>query len=340
MSTLKYKIVSEGPIAGYNNPLTLALLDVQDIKDCGVSIEQAVKAVAATIPGPAGIDVFDKDTITTTSDGILAECAMVAIAASDRGVVNKDYGLYPMLETPYSPELIEEEPCLAPWQILYKGKRLFRGPDPKFKKNPVHNCVITGRACNNNSGSEIMNLVTMEEMLFPHMGMTSLFLGGEVMVGLAGEIISVGIGMMVPETNGRISPAPLCEAGDTLHNSAEYAKTLKKSLPAVVARKSVLAQHIINELNVGMVVGYNISCSPMNLTVARLLGKPIAMERITQRAWLELDSIGFTREYVESIKGGLSEDEIIANADELLPGMENYTVMKSEDVVREASIEL
>jgi len=37
------------------------------------------------------------------------------------------------------------------------------GPDPKKKKIPIHNATLTGRAGNNNSATEMMHYITMEE---------------------------------------------------------------------------------------------------------------------------------------------------------------------------------
>lgn len=340
MAKLKYRLVPEGDIAGHYNPLSLALIDKADIDACGIGMKEAVEAIAKTIPGPAGLDIYDKNTITTTSDGLLVECAMVAIAASDKGRVNAKYGFTTMLESAFSEELVKEEPCLESWDKLYKGMRLFRGPDPKFKKIPLHNAVITGRACNNNSASEIMNLVTMKEMLFPFLGLRSLFLGQNALVGFAGGKFSVSIGMMVPETNGRISPIPVCKAGDTLHNSGIYAQTLKATLPTVACEKSMLAEYIIRHLDAGMIPGYHISVAPAILCIAKNIGKEIAWDRITERAWLELNSVGFTKDYFDAIPGGMSAKEAIARADEIIPGMEGAKTVRAQDVVKECAVEI
>lgn len=340
MAVLKYRLVPEGDLAGYYNPLSLVLLDKKDIDDCGLSVKDAVYAVAKQIPGAAGIDVYDRDTITTTSDGLLVECAMIAIAASDKGRINEQYGYLPMLESEYSEELVKEEPCLEAWDKLYKGKRLFRGPDPKYKKIPLHNAAITGSACNNNSASEIINLVSMREMLFPFLGLRSLFFGEDVKVGYAGGAMSVSIGMMVPETNGRISPIPVCTAGDTLHNSGEYAQTLKATLPSVTCTKAMLVEYIARHLEVGMVPGVQISVAPSILIVAKLLGKEIAWDNITKRAWVELESIGYPKSRFDAMTERMTVEEIKARADELIPGMENAVLVHAPDVVKDCSFEV
>jgi hypothetical protein len=264
----------------------------------------------------------------------------VAIAASDKGRINESYGFLPMLESPWSEELVKEEPCLEAWDKLYKGKRLFRGPDPRFKKIPEHNAVITGRACNNNSASEIMNLVTMKEMLFPFLGLRSLFFGQDALVGLAGGELSVAIGMMVPETNGRIAPIPVCPAGDTLHSSGEYAQTLKAKLPTVTCVKPLLVDYIAKHLDAGMIPGLQLSVAPPILITATVLGKEIAWNRITGRAWLELDSIGYTKERFDSMKERMTLDELKARADELIPGMRGARLVHAADVVKEYTVEV
>ena len=340
MAELKYKVLPEGYLAKEcYNPLTLVLLDADDIRAAGITVDEAIKAVAKTIEGPAGIDVYDRSTVTTTSDGIMAECAMIAFAASDRGRINPRFGKYDMIETEYDPALEESEPCLCAWQKLYPGRRLFRGPRPDQKEIAFHNATITGRACNNNSASEIMNLETMKEMLFPFLGLRSLFYGEPALVGHAGGPMSVSIGMMVPEMNGRIAPTPLCEAGDTLHNCGEYAQTLKEKLPTVACKKELLIDYIAKHLEAGMVPGINISVAPSILAVACLMDKPVAWDRITDRAWIELESVGCTKEYYRSLEEKhMSLEEIKAIADEIVPGMKDAVEIRPEDVLEERTL--
>ena len=68
------------------------------------------------------------------------------------------------------------------------------------------------------------------------------------------------------------------------------------------------------------------------------MGKEIAWERITDRAWVELDSVGFTREYFDSLPR-LTEEEILERADELIPGMEDAVTVKAADIVLDVEIE-
>ena len=108
MGKIKARVIPEGNIGGLYNPLTLVLLDADDVKAAGLDYGQAMKVAASYTDGPCGIDIYDRNTITTTSDGLLVECGMVAIGASDQGIVNAKYGWYPMYEEPYSEELIKE----------------------------------------------------------------------------------------------------------------------------------------------------------------------------------------------------------------------------------------
>ena len=338
MGKIKARIVPEGNIGEVFNPLTLILLDADNIKEAGLDYEQAIKAAATYTDGPCGIDIYDRNTITTTSDGLLVECGMVAIGASDQGLVNPRFGWNKMYEEAWSEQIVEEEPNLKAWKALYPEYRLVKGPDPAYKKLAVHNAVITGRACNNNAGSEIMNLITMRETLFPCLGLRSLFLGDDVRIGHAGAAFSVSIGMMFPEQYGRISWFRTCEAGNTLHNSGEFAQTLKRELPCVTSTKEMFAGYVIRHLNAGLVPARDCSCAPSILAIACSLGKEIAWERITDRAWAELNSIGCTKEYLDSLPR-LTEEEVIAKANELIPGMDDAITVKASDIVLDVEIE-
>ena len=102
MAKIKARVVPEGNIGGLYNPLTLILLDADDVKAAGLDYEKAMHVAATYTDGPCGIDIYDRNTITTTSDGLLCECGMVAIGASDQGLVNPKYGWLPMYEEPYN----------------------------------------------------------------------------------------------------------------------------------------------------------------------------------------------------------------------------------------------
>ena len=183
-----------------------------------------------------------------------------------------------------------------------------------------------------------MNLVTMREMLFPFLGLRSLFYGDDVRIGHAGPVFSVSIGMMFPERYGRISYFPTCESGNTLHNSGAFAQTLKRDLPCVTCTKEMFAGYIIRHLNCGLVPARDIACAPSILVIACCLGKEIAWERITDRAWVELNSVGFTKEHFDSLPR-LTEEEVMARADEFIPGMEDAVTVRASDIVLDVEIE-
>ena len=84
----------------------------------------------------------------------------------------------------------------------------------------------------------------------------------------------------------------------------------------------------------GLVPGRDIGGSPAVLTVAKYLHKDIDFDNITDRAYEELASIGFTKEWMHSEFPLLTPEEIIARADELIPGCEDYEIYDSKDLVQ------
>lgn len=319
-------------------PLNIALVDKRDIENAGITKQEAVQAIAKEFNGAVGINIFDLDAVTTTSDGIMLEGAIVTMAAADNGKIHKEFGMLDMEEMEYSDQLIEEEPHLKQWEAYYKGRKLFRGPNPAKKLIPVHNVVMTGRAVNNNSATEMMDCITMEEILLPIFGQIQLMNDGPVLMGATGEFISVGIGMTVAEKYGRVFPTRQFRAGDTAHGSKEYAKTLKQHIPCIVAPKGVLAKHIIQALKIGMVPGRHIGCSPAVLAVAKAYGAEIDFNNITDKAIGELESVGITMEDLKASTESISEEEIIAKADEIIPGVDNPVLVNSEDLVTKVRI--
>ena len=338
MPQLPYKRIPEGKTGNILVPLDIVFLDIRDIRACGLEPADAIARVAATGKNPTGFTVFDMDAVTTTSDGIMVQGAIVVMGASDHGRVNPDFGILEMAEIPYSASLVAEEPHLGQWEKLYPGKRLFRGPDPAGKSIPVHNVVISGRASNNNSATEMMNIMTMEEILLPILGQIEIMKGGAVLLGNTGEVISVGIGMTVAERYGRVFPSRQFKAGETAHDSADKAKTLKKNIPCIVADKGVFAGHIIRALNCGMVPGRDIGCSPAVLSVARALGREIAPDAIRENAWAELASVGITREWLMEKPAPMTAEAVIADADAIIPGVENAVKCKTSEFVLERSL--
>lgn len=336
---MRIKYISEGTIDGKIIPVTVVFIDLKNIKAEGISIREAAKAAAAAFEGPAAINIFDMDAVTTTSDGIMAEGAIICMAASDRGIINDEFGMLNMAEIEYSEERIALEPHLKQWDKLFKGRKLYRGPNPADKIIPVHNVVISGRASNNNSATEMMNLITMDEMLFPILGQLECIRGGELLVGYSGENISVGIGMTVAEKYGRVFPHPQFHAGDTAHGSGKYAKTLKQTIPCIVCDKKTIAEYTIRAIDCGCVPARDIGCSPVVLSVARALGAEVDYDNITPAAQEELDSVGCTREWMKDIQH-MSREEVIEKADELIPGVAEAAKHNAAEIVNEMEISI
>jgi len=69
------------------------------------------------------------------------------------------------------------------------------------------------------------------------------------------------------------------------------------------------------------------------LSVARALGTEIAFDRIQPTAQEELDSVGCTREWMQE-KLNLTREEVIARADELLPGVNDARKHKADELVQ------
>lgn len=172
---MKYKILPLGRIDDKIIPVNVIFLDTKEITASGLTQDEAIIRTAAEYDGPTALNVFDMDAVTTTSDGLVAKGAIVRMGASDHGRVNAEFGILPMFGFTYSPEQVAREPHLKQWQKLFPQRKLYRGPDPAQKKIPVHNVVISGRAANNNSATEMMNIVTMDEMLFPILGQLECF---------------------------------------------------------------------------------------------------------------------------------------------------------------------
>lgn len=331
MDKLKYKMIPEGTLNDQIIPLNLIFVDARDVKAAGLSFREAFERIAKTIKEPSMMNIIDLDCVTTTSDGLMVEGAIVAMAASDRNRIHPEFGFLEMLDVPYSKELIAEEPHLRQWDILYPGRHLVMGP--KSKLLPIHNAAMTGRACNNNGGTEVWSIATMEELLLPILGQIEIVRGGKVIVGKTGEVISVSIGMVVGEEYGRIMPHRAFHVGQTAHRSGEKAKGLKAHIPVITCDKKVLARYIIQALDAGMVPGRDIGPAPSILVIARLLGKEIDMEHIEEAAFEELASVGFTKEWITAPAERMQPEEIISQADTLLPGGKDYRIFDAEDIV-------
>jgi len=157
---------------------------------------------------------------------------------------------------------------------------------------------------------------------------------------VTGGVISVGIGMTVAEKFGRVFPTRQFSAGETAHNCGAYAKTLKAGIPCIVAPKSVLAKHIIDVLEFGLVPGRELGCSPAVLCVAHALGAKIDLENISPRAWLELESVGLAESQFAQPGPGLTRDEIIDRADEIIPGLVEPRRVRSTEYFKSVEVQL
>jgi hypothetical protein len=341
MAELKYRLLEKGAADGNIN-VALIFLDKLDIVKSGLTIREACEAVAKDYNGPAAIDVLDMDACTVTSDGILLPFGLIAFASCDYGMINKDFGFMPISEVPYTQELLDEEPHMKQWDILYPGKRVYRGPNLKDRWPRIpHNesQTITGRIANNNTGSEVMDVVEMEEiLLIAHCMLEIMKEDGEVIIGLSGPEVSVGIGMIVFETNGRIFNRAY-GAGQTGHNSGEYAKTVKSDYPAITSTKRNFAKYTIDALEIGMVPGRDLGCAPAVLAIAKAMGYEIDLDNIVDRAWVELNSVGVTRKWIESPNEILNREQFLDRADELIPGMPGAVKYKVSDIVTYRTID-
>ena len=329
-------------------PLNWVFIDKKDVKECGLTDLEACYAVGKALGDDcAAVDIIDMDAVTVTSDGIMAPGAVVGVASVDHGLINQNYGYLNISPLPYSDQMIKEEPHMKQWLMdEYKGRPLHRGPSAEDRGNRGpnnENMTMTGRIANNNCGSEVMNMVEMTEILAPYFGIHEIMTDGEVTIGIAGPVVSVGIGMVVSERHGRIFGGKnlgAYRAGMSAHNSGKYAKTVKQDYPAIAAPKSVLAEHTLRAFDIGLVAGRDIGCSPAVLSLAKAYGKPIDLDNITERAWIELESIGITREKLEAPSNVMSREEVIAHADEIIPGMDGAKKYAVSDICEVRYVEI
>ena len=339
MQTLKYRIIPEGAADGVV-PLNWVFLDKKDIDAAGITDRQACELIAKELKDTcAAVNVMDMDGVTVTSDGIMADGAVAAIASVDHGFINHDFGFMPITPLPFTDQMLHDEPHMKQWlEDCYIGRKIYRGPlkeDRGERDSHNESMTLTRRIANNNVGSEAMNMVAMTEILIPFFGMYEVMTGGNVNIGIAGPVLSVGIGMIVSERYGRIFGSAnlgAYKAGMTAHNSGKYAKTVKSDYPAIVAPKSVLAEYTLRAMDAGCVAGRDIGCSPAVLRLAQAYGKPIDLDNISKRAWIELESVGITRESLEKTVTPMSREEVIANADKIIPGMEDSKPYAVSDI--------
>ena len=91
MAELKYKLIPKGAAEG-RVPVSMIFVDQKYITSIGLSYRQACEIIAKSYNGPASIDIIDMDAVTVSSDGIMLDFAVVAIASCDYGLINKDVG--------------------------------------------------------------------------------------------------------------------------------------------------------------------------------------------------------------------------------------------------------
>ena len=122
MAELKYKLIPKGAAEG-RVPVSMIFVDKKDIVEANITYREACELIAKDYNGPASIDIIDMDAVTVSSDGIMLDFAVVALASCDYGIINKDVGFMQISEMPYSQKLLEEEPHMKQWDLLHPGKR-------------------------------------------------------------------------------------------------------------------------------------------------------------------------------------------------------------------------
>lgn len=177
---LKYKILPAGSFDG-QLPINLIYVDAKDVHAAEIGYLDACRAIARDYDQPAAVDILDMEAMTVTSDGICAPGAVVAFAAIDHHMLNEDFGYIPVSEFPHNREIIAQEPHMKQWDALYPGRRLYRGPsveDRGAHEGHNENQANTGRISNNNTGSEMFDMISMEEVITPFFGAGAPVPGG------------------------------------------------------------------------------------------------------------------------------------------------------------------
>lgn len=328
------KLLPKGCGPKHGAPVNVAFVDVKEFKNANLNIDEGLQIIAKHLNSPVAINVFDiEDGYTTTSDGLCVEGAIITFAAADGGKIHPEFGRLFCKERDLKSEMIEREPHLRMGHELFSHKKLFIGPDPAKKLVPLHNVAISGRVINNNSGTEVMDCVSMEEMLMPILGQLQILKGEDILWGIAGKEISVGIGCTIVEDYSRSQPFMKCKPGDTAHNSGVYAQTLKAKLPCIVAPKDVLAKAILDALDFGLRPAIELGCSPAVLHVSAAYGAELNVHNITPAARLELEAIGINLDTLPRTAARLTREEIIRKADAIIPGVEDAERIPSGEVI-------
>ena len=324
---LKYRVLSKGTADGAV-PLNWVFIEKKDIAAAALTDFEAVKVIADIYKDScAAVDIVDTDAVSISSDGIMNPIAVTGIASVDHGMINKTYGYLNISEIPEYEGIYEDEPHMRQWHTdKFRGKPLYKGPNAKDRgaERAGHNenMTLTGRIANNNCGSEAFNMVEMTEVLVFMSAANEIMRDGEVTVCIAGPEVSVGIGMVVSERWGRIfggSNLGGYKAGMSAHNSGEYAKTVKSDYPAIAAPKEKFMETMLDALDTGLVVGRHLGSSPALLMTAHYYGAPIDIDHISDRSWIELNSIGITREEIaKPVAKPYTREEMIAHAEEII----------------------
>jgi hypothetical protein len=344
----RYRVLPEGAADGAI-PLNCVFIDQADAKACGLTNEDAVKLIAKAFKDScAAVNVMDKNGVSVSSDGIMNPIAVVATACVDHGMINPAFGYMDISPIPMYETMMKDEPHMRQWLTdKFAGKPLHRGPNSKdIGERTGHNeyMTMTGRIANNNSGSEFFNMVEMTEVLALMAGQYEIMNDGEVMIGVAGPEVSVGIGMIVSERWGRIfggNNLGRYLPGMTAHASAQYAKTVKSDYPVIAATKPKFMETMLDALDIGLVPGRELGCSPALLCAAKAYGKEIDFDRITPASWIELESVGITKEMLMApVEKPYTREEMIIHADEIIPGVNNPKYYKVSEICEIREIEI
>jgi len=338
MPALLIRHLRKGTGPKHGCPVHVVWIDQADIKRAEVSKEEALLLVGKDIHEAVAINIMDMEVLTTTSDGLVALGAIVMFAAVDRGKIHPEFGLLPIKGLEVTEEMIQQEPHTRLAKRLFPGKPIYRGADYRIKNVPIHNSVMSGRTVNNNSGTEVMDVVTMEEMLLPILGQLAIMKEEEILLGLMGEVLSVGIGMSITENFSRSQPFMKCKPGDTVHASGKYAQHLKSNLPCILATKKVLAQHILLALKEGLRPGLELGVSPAVLMVVHYLGLDFEKDRVTAEAREELAAVGIDVDEIGKNSPCFTEEEIIQRADDVIPGVKEPLKIHSKEIVEKRTI--
>ncbi|QDR81995.1 hypothetical protein [Sporomusa termitida] len=338
---IEVRLLPKGCGPQHGAPVHIAYVDVGEFAQAGLALDEGLQSIAKHVHSPVAINVFDMEhAYTTTSDGLCVAGAIVAFAAADGGKIHPEFGRLFCKEREVTPATFVREPHLKLGYARFPGRKLFIGPDPLQKIVPLHNVAISGRVVNNNSGTEVMDCVTMEEMLVPILGQLQILRDQDILWGSTGKEISVGIGCTIVEDYSRSQQFLQCKPGDTAHSSGVYAQTLKARLPCIVAPKEVLATAILDALDFGLRPAAELGCSPAVLQVAAAYGVELNAHNITPAARLELAAIGINVDTLAQSGPALSREQIIRQADTIIPGVENAARIKSEQVIEKIRIKV